>query len=76
MRHVHVHTPRDPSLSSGIICFEVEGYTPDEVVDVFAEHDIIASTSPYRISYPRLSPSLLNDEAEVDTCMRVLQGMA
>lgn len=76
MTHVKVHTPRAASLSSGIICFEVDGYTPSEVVDVFAEHDIIASTSPYRISYARLSPSLINDEVEVEACMRVLRNMA
>lgn len=76
MGHVKVHTPTQASLSSGIICFEVDGYTPDEVVEVFAEHDIIASTSPYRISYARLSPSLINNEAEVESCMRVLRDMA
>jgi len=74
MDHVRVHTPLDASLSSGIVCFEVDGYTPEEVVEVFAEHDIIASTSPYRISYARLSPSLINDEGEVEACMRVLRG--
>ena len=57
MPHVTLHTPIDPELSSGILCFEVEGLSPFEVVDRFHERRVIASSSPYRVSYPRLAPS-------------------
>ncbi len=38
--------------------------------------NIIASTSPYRVSYARLSPSLINNEREVEESLRVLRAMA
>jgi selenocysteine lyase/cysteine desulfurase len=76
MAHVTLHTPIDPELSAGIICFEVDGLSPREVVDRFHERRVIASSSPYRVSYPRLAPSLLNDEAQVDEAVEVLRSMA
>lgn len=75
MPHVTLHTPIDPELSSGILCFEVEGLTPREVVERFHDRRVIASSSPYRVSYPRLAPSLLNDEAQVDEAVEVLRSM-
>ncbi len=42
----------------------------------FRRNDVIASSSPYRISYARLAPSLINNEREVDESMRVLRAMA
>ena len=47
-----------------------------QVVERFATDDIIASSSPYRISYARLAPSLINNEREVEESMRVLRAMA
>ena len=76
MTHVKVHTPLSPELSAGIICFEVNGRTPDEVVDVLHAQGIIASTSPYRTSYARIAPSLINNEEEIERTMAVLRGLA
>jgi selenocysteine lyase/cysteine desulfurase len=75
MPHVKLHTPLSAELSSGIICFEVNGYRPKEVVEAFKKHNIIASRSPYRVSYARLAPSLLNNEDEIERTMQVLQNM-
>lgn len=66
MPHVHLHTPMSDQLSAGIICFEVEGRTPAQVVAHLHQKGIVASTSPYPISYARIAPSLMNDEDEVD----------
>lgn len=66
MPHVRLYTPMSPDLSAGIICFDVDGYTPTEVVAHLHARGIVASTSPYPVSYARLAPSLLNDEDEVD----------
>lgn len=52
---VKVLTPRDPALSEGIICFKIASQTPDEMVHRLLAHKVIASTSPYKISYPRLA---------------------
>lgn len=76
MPHVKLHTPLSADLSAGIICFEVDGYRPEQVVEHFLDGNIIASQSPYRISYARLSPSLINNEREVEESMRVLRAMA
>jgi selenocysteine lyase/cysteine desulfurase len=32
MRHVTLHTPRDPGLSASLVAFEVAGLTADDVV--------------------------------------------
>jgi selenocysteine lyase/cysteine desulfurase len=76
MDHVTLHTPMPDELSAGITCFEVRGLRPDDVVQQLEEKAIVASTSPYAVSYARLAPSLLNDEAEVETCLKALAEMA
>ena len=67
--------PRDPALSAGIICFEVDGQTPDETVRRLLEHKVIASTSPYKISHARLAPSLVNDEGEVEAALKAVRAI-
>ena len=70
---VKVLTPRDPAISAGIICFEVEGQTQTETVTKLLARKVIASTSPYRVSYARLAPSLVNDERDVDVALRAVR---
>jgi isopenicillin-N epimerase len=65
MSHVRLHTPIEDELSSGIVCFEVDGLSPTEVVERLAERGIIASESPYHTSYARLAPSLLTSSEDV-----------
>jgi len=54
----------------------LDGRPPGEVVERFAAKGITASTSPYRVSYARLAPSLINDEDEIARTMAVLRDMA
>lgn len=75
MKHVKLITPMDPKLSSGITCFMVEGMKPDEVVHALRKRNIIATASPYRISYARLTPSILNTEEEVVACIRAVEEL-
>jgi isopenicillin-N epimerase len=70
---VKVLTPRDPTLSAGIICFEIEGQTQKETVTKLLARKVIASTSPYKVSYVRLAPSLVNDERDVDATLRAVR---
>src|SRR5262249_22689782 len=56
IRAVRLHTPRAPELSAGLVCFEVDGATPDKVVERLLERRIVASTSPYKVTYARLAP--------------------
>lgn len=73
---VTIHTPRDPDLSAGIVAFEIDGFEPDKVVKLLLERKIVASTSPYKPSYVRLAPSLVNDPAEVETALSAVRAIA
>ena len=70
---VKVLTPPDPALSAGIICFEVEGQTQKETVTKLLARKVVASTSPYKVSYARLAPSLVNDERDVEAALRAVR---
>ena len=70
-----VLTPRDPALSAGIICFEVEGQKADETVARLLKRKVIASPSPYRVSHARLAPSLVNNESEVEAAVRAVRAI-
>jgi isopenicillin-N epimerase len=72
---VKVITPPDPALSAGIICFEVAGQSASETVQRLRERRVIASSSPYKVSYARLAPSLVNDEREVEAAVRAVRAI-
>jgi len=76
MRKVTLHTPRDPQLSAGVVSFEVAGVSPEEVVKRLLERKIVASTTPYHVSYARLAPSLVNDPREVDAALKAVGEIA
>ncbi|HLT48618.1 MAG TPA: aminotransferase class V-fold PLP-dependent enzyme [Rubricoccaceae bacterium] len=76
MPHVRLYTPMSPALSAGIICFDVAGHTPEEVVAHLDARGVTASTSPYPVSYARLAPSLLNDEDEVARSVAAVAELA
>jgi selenocysteine lyase/cysteine desulfurase len=73
MKHVTLHTPLAPELSSGIITFEVAGMKPDDVVKRLHEKRVVASTTPYAPSYARLAPGLLNSPEEVASVLALLR---
>ena len=70
---VRVHTPRDPALSGGIVCFEVDGQTPKDVVKNLLAKRVVGSTSPYAKQYARLSAGIFNSPAEVDQAVAALR---
>lgn len=76
MRHVKLHTPRGDKLSSGLVCFEVDGMKPADVVKRLHADNIVASTSPYKVSYARVAPSLLNTPEEIETTISCIRAMA
>jgi isopenicillin-N epimerase len=73
LRHVKVHTPRSRALSAGIVCFEVEGWNPDQVVEQLRQRRIIASVTPYATQYVRLAPSLLTSPVEVEKTVEAIR---
>jgi len=76
MRHVKLYTPRGDKLSAGLVCFDVEGMKPEEVVARLLARRIIASTAPYAISCVRLAPSLLNSPEEIETTLSEIRALA
>jgi isopenicillin-N epimerase len=76
MKHVKLYTPRGHNMSAGIVCFDVEGMKPEAVVAKLLTKKVIASTTPYRVTYARLAPSLLNTPEEVDKTLGYIREMA
>ncbi len=75
IRKVRLITPMDPVVSAGIVCFEVDGMTPPQVVErLRADHKIAASVTPYQVSYARLGV-LGVDEDDVDAAVRAVSRL-
>ncbi|MET0516839.1 MAG: aminotransferase class V-fold PLP-dependent enzyme [Nitrospiraceae bacterium] len=75
MRHVRLHTPRSRELSSGIVCFEVDGMEPQETVDRLRRRGIMGSLTPYTNHYARLAPSLLTSPEEIDATIKAVHQL-
>jgi len=61
-------------LSAGIVCFEVSGMTPGQVIERLREKRIIGSVTPYATQYARLAPSLLTSSEEIEqTLIEILK---
>jgi selenocysteine lyase/cysteine desulfurase len=72
---VTLHTPISPELSSGMICFDFKDMAPWQVAMALYEKGIIASATPYRRSYARFAPSLINNEEEIERSLAALASM-
>src|SRR5437773_8441984 len=72
---VTLHTPRDPALSAGISCFEVRGLAPGQVVARLAEKKLRTTTSPYKVSYARVSAGIMNKPEEIDVVLREIKAL-
>ena len=75
MPHVQLYTPRDENLSAGIVCFDIKGMKPEEVVKRLLEQRIVASTTPYRVSYARVASSIVNTPQEVETVLGAIRNL-
>jgi selenocysteine lyase/cysteine desulfurase len=76
MAHVQLYTPRDENLSAGMVCFDVKGTKPEEVVKRLLARRIVSSTTPYRVSYARVACSIVNTPQEVETVLRAIRSLA
>lgn len=76
MPHVTLYTPLSPALSSGLVCFDVQGMPAEAVVQQLHGKGIIMSATPYRASYARFAPSLLNNEQEIDRALKAIAELA
>jgi len=76
MPHVRLQTPMSDNLSAGMVCFEVEGFTPEQAVERLKKCGIVASTTPpYKHEYARVAPSLWNTPEEVEATLRAIRSL-
>lgn len=70
---IQVLTPFSESLSSGMICFNVNGMNPKDVVEFFEKENIIICQTPYRNTCSRFCLGILNNYDEIDKAIDVLK---
>ena len=73
--NVTLHTPRSPSLSAGMVCFEVRELAPGDVVERLAARRIVATVTPYATQYARVAPGLLNTPAELERALDAIRAL-
>jgi selenocysteine lyase/cysteine desulfurase len=72
---VRLVTPRDPDLSAGIVCLEVDGRNPGETMADLRRQNVLASVTPYARSYLRLGPSIVTTEDDVDAAVAAVRAL-
>ncbi|MBL4631795.1 MAG: aminotransferase class V-fold PLP-dependent enzyme, partial [Paraglaciecola sp.] len=76
MPHVTLYTPESSEYSSGLVCFDVAGMSAHDVVKKLHSKGILMSSTPYRTSYARFAPSLINNEQEIEQALAEIQALA
>ena len=67
-------TPTGEDMSSGIVCFTVDGTPAFDVVGRLASEGFAASVTPYRDEYVRIGPSIVTSPDQVDALLDALRG--
>jgi selenocysteine lyase/cysteine desulfurase len=69
---LRLRSPGGP-LASGVVCLEVAGRSPNDVVGALrSRFRIVASVTPYAVQFVRVGTSVLNTRREVDELVRAL----
>jgi len=76
MKHVTVLTPRSDDLSAGMVCFDVKGMKPAEVTRRLLAKKIIATTTPYAVSHPRVAFGITSNADEVNRTLEAVKSLA
>lgn len=74
--NVHLHTPHSAEFSAGIVCCDVKGWTPKDVVAKLKAQKIIASATPYRHSTVRFSAGIINTPEDIEKTLNVMRTFA
>jgi selenocysteine lyase/cysteine desulfurase len=75
MSHVRLVTPHLQEVSSGLVCFDVNGMQPEDAVARLAQRRIRASVTPYADRHVRLGTSLHVDERDVDAALGAVKSL-
>jgi isopenicillin-N epimerase len=76
MAHVKLYTPRDERLSAGVVCFDVDGMSPQAVVSRLRRRRIVATTAPYATPHARFAPCIYNTPEEIDRVLQEVRELA
>jgi selenocysteine lyase/cysteine desulfurase len=72
---VRLITPRSADLSAGLVCCEVDGVRPEMAVSRLSEANVVATSTPYRMSYLRFGPTIANSERDVEATVRAVRAL-
>jgi selenocysteine lyase/cysteine desulfurase len=72
---VSLVTPRGPGLSAGVVCFRAGDEPLDRSVERLAQQKVVATSTPYRTSYLRFGPTIVNSEEHVDAAVRAVRTL-
>jgi selenocysteine lyase/cysteine desulfurase len=76
MNHVKLRTPMSEALSSGIVCFDIPGRDPGEIVArLRSDHNIVASVTPYAVRHVRMGTSIVNSIEDVDAALAAIGSL-
>lgn len=75
MSHVILYTPISQNLSAGIVCFDINGMTPAQVVEQLRQRNIIATKTPYFPSHARLTPGIYNTSEQMEQVLRAVSEL-
>jgi isopenicillin-N epimerase len=75
MPHVTLHTPMSDALSAGIISFEVKGLSTKDTVKKLVEKKVVATASPYKTSWVRFTPGIINSEEEISKALEAVHAL-
>jgi selenocysteine lyase/cysteine desulfurase len=74
---VAVKTPAAEELSAGLVCCDLGSMPAREAVDrLRAEHQVVATVTPYATEYLRFGPSVANTEDDVDRALEAVAALA
>jgi selenocysteine lyase/cysteine desulfurase len=70
MPHVRLVTPMEDEVSSGLVCFDVKGVDPADVVRQLADrHSVVATVTPYAQRHVRLGAHITASDADVEAAV-------
>ena len=75
VRGIRLRTPTARSLSAGLVCFDVAGRDPADVVARLAAVRIVGSVTPYARRHVRLGPGIVNTVGDVDRAVRAVAAL-
>ncbi|MEV7952904.1 aminotransferase class V-fold PLP-dependent enzyme [Streptomyces sp. NPDC088141] len=70
---VVIRTPRSSHLRAGMVCFDVAGRDPADIVASLEQRRIMAGQTPYRSSAIRFAPGVLNTAEDIDRAVDELE---